>query len=567
MRIGSLSGMPRLKSAGRGVGTRLALGYGCVLILMCAVAGQGVWRTQLVTSAAVTVLEERIPRLTLLHDTVTSINKLGLDARDTLLDTEQSKIDSGLARIEKGREEIGKQIETLSAALVAENTDEARLLAETFGQHSSGVLIGLVKFGRTVKGGDKPAAAGVLRNLLEPKLQALADFSAQFLVQEMAQFAKSKEQIISAKEASFVQTALLLGLALLLGVGTAVYITRSITRPLNRAVNVADQVATGDLTREIEVTGHDELSKLLTALQRMQSSLTSIVGKVLRGCEAVASASAEIAQGNVNLSDRTEQQAMSLEKTAVAMEEFGQTVHQNAGNAHKAHQLAQEASEIAQQGSSVVGKTVETMMGINESSRRIADIIAVMDTIAFQINILALNAAVEAARAGEHGRGFAVVAAEVRNLAQSSANAAKEIKGLINDSVDRVKAGTKLVDQAGHTMQEIVASILRVSSIVGEISHVCEEQTVGITQVGEAITLMDGSTQQNAALVEESAAAAESMRQQARELVQAVSVFRLSQGGSDYRGAVDPIEQNWQNNADEQYVDADDEWQPAVAVS
>ena len=267
-----------------------------------------------------------------------------------------------------------------------------------------------------------------------------------------------------------------------------------------------------------------------TFLTRVQEALTAAVTNVRQGSENVATASAEIAQGNQDLSNRTEQQACALEETAATMDELGSTVRNNADNAKQANQLALGASAVALQGGTVVGQVVETMKGINDSSRRIADIISVIDGIAFQTNILALNAAVEAARAGEQGRGFAVVAGEVRSLAQRSADAAKEIKLLINASVERVEHGTALVDQAGKTMGEIVGAIKRVTDIVGEISSASAEQSSGVAQVGEAVTQMDQATQQNAALVEESAAAAESMKQQAHQLVEAVAVFKLRQG-------------------------------------
>jgi methyl-accepting chemotaxis protein len=273
--------------------------------------------------------------------------------------------------------------------------------------------------------------------------------------------------------------------------------------------------------------GNDETIQLLQAMANMQASFSDIVGSVKSGSESVATASAEIAQGNNDLSNRTEQQASSLQTTAASMAALGSTVKQNADSARSANQLAMSASTIAQEGGNVVGQVVQTMKGINESSRKISDIISVIDGIAFQTNILALNAAVEAARAGEQGRGFAVVASEVRSLAGRSAEAAKEIKNLINASVERVEHGSTLVDQAGVTMAEVVSSIKRVTDIMGEISAASSEQAAGVSQVGNAVTEMDQVTQQNAALVEEMAAAASSLKSQANELVQVVSVFKL----------------------------------------
>jgi methyl-accepting chemotaxis protein len=322
----------------------------------------------------------------------------------------------------------------------------------------------------------------------------------------------------------------LLSGALAIGLVLAWLITRHLLRQLGAeprtASALARSVAEGDLTTTISLRKGDTAS-LMAQLQSMQRNLAAAVTEVRLGSENVATASAQIAQGNQDLSNRTEQQASALQETAATMDQLGATVRNNADNARQANQLAQGASGVAVKGGDVVGQVVETMKGINDSSKKIADIISVIDGIAFQTNILALNAAVEAARAGEQGRGFAVVAGEVRSLAQRSAGAAKEIKGLINASVQRVEHGTALVDQAGHTMGEIVTAIKRVTDIVAEISASSNEQSSGVSQVGEAISQMDQATQQNAALVEESAAAAESMSQQAQQLVGAVAVFKL----------------------------------------
>ncbi len=332
-------------------------------------------------------------------------------------------------------------------------------------------------------------------------------------------------------------TILAFGIMLLFaaaGVAGGLWLSRQITQPLARAAQVADQVAHGELGNTIEVTHQDEIGDLLRSLQHMQTKLAQVIIHVRQGSETVATASAEIASGNQDLSNRTEQQASALEETAASMEQLSSTVRQNADNARQANQLALGASSVAVSGGEVVGQVVETMKGINEASRKISSIIQVIDGIAFQTNILALNAAVEAARAGEHGRGFAVVASEVRTLAGRSAEAAREIKSLINASVERVEQGTTLVDQAGSTMQEVVSSIRRVTDIVGEISSASQEQSSGMAQVGEAVTQMDQATQQNAALVEEMAAAASSLKTQAQELVQVVSSFKL--GAHDTHG-------------------------------
>jgi methyl-accepting chemotaxis protein len=305
-------------------------------------------------------------------------------------------------------------------------------------------------------------------------------------------------------------------------------VTRSITAPIAQALTLAETVAAGDLRSQVTPRGQDEVAQLLRSLQRMNDHLAGIVGGVRGNAESVATASGQIAQGNADLSQRTEEQASNLQQTAAAMEQLAATVRQNAETAQAASQLAASASDVAARGGQVVGQVVTTMQAITDSSRRIADIIGTIDGIAFQTNILALNAAVEAARAGEQGRGFAVVAGEVRSLAQRSAEAAREIKTLIGSSVEKVNQGGALVDEAGRTMEDIVSQVRRVTDLISEISAASQEQTQGIGQVGDAVSQLDQVTQQNAALVEESAAAAESLKHQAAQLSQAVSVFTLS---------------------------------------
>jgi methyl-accepting chemotaxis protein len=334
----------------------------------------------------------------------------------------------------------------------------------------------------------------------------------------------------------FKQIYLMGGIVLALCLAIAVFaswrLSRSITQGIEGARLAAQRIGEGDLSQPLAATSQDEIGQLVESLSVMQTSLTGVVSRVRQGSESVSTASAEIAQGNNDLSARTESQASALEQTAASMEELSATVKQNADNARQANQLALSASTVAVQGGEVVAQVVDTMKGINDASRKIADIISVIDGIAFQTNILALNAAVEAARAGEQGRGFAVVASEVRALAGRSAEAAKEIKTLINTSVQRVEQGTTLVDQAGITMNEVVTSIKRVTDIMGEISAASSEQSQGVSQVGEAVTQMDQVTQQNAALVEEMAAAASSLKSQAQELVQTVAVFKLGAADS-----------------------------------
>jgi methyl-accepting chemotaxis protein len=322
---------------------------------------------------------------------------------------------------------------------------------------------------------------------------------------------------------------LVLACGMLLGLAAGYLLLRAISGPLKEATDIATRVADGDLTGTITVNSDNEIGALLTALSKMKANLASIVGEVRASTDTIASASSQIAAGNMDLSQRTGDQAGSLEQTASSMEELTGTVKQNADNARQANQLAVSASEVATKGGVVVAQVVDTMGSINESSKKIVDIIAVIDGIAFQTNILALNAAVEAARAGEQGRGFAVVASEVRNLAQRSAGAAKEIKQLIGDSVEKVDSGARLVDQAGVTMKEIVTSIQRVTDIMGEITTASAEQTSGLDQINTAIGQMDAITQQNVALVEEAAAAAGSLQDQAGVLTQVVSVFKLDE--------------------------------------
>ena len=375
--------------------------------------------------------------------------------------------------------------------------------------------------------GDKEQAKQLL-GAESLKLYNASSETLQKLIHYNSQVAKDETQASErVYERAVSMLIIVAAIAVLVAVIAGILLVRSIRAPLLQAVQAADRVANGDLSGAIHVERQDETGQLLNALERMQNSLVQTVRSVRQNAEGVASASSQIASGNADLSSRTEEQASALEETAASMEQLGSTVRQNADNARAANQMAVNASQVAAQGGAVVAEVVETMKGINNSSHQIADIISVIDSIAFQTNILALNAAVEAARAGEQGRGFAVVAGEVRTLAQRSAEAAKEIKGLITTSVQRVEQGTQLVDKAGTTMADIVSAIRRVTDLMAEISAASQEQSQGVAQVGEAVTQMDQTTQQNAALVEESAAAAGSLRKQAQDLVQAVAVFQL----------------------------------------
>ncbi|WP_251880502.1 methyl-accepting chemotaxis protein [Achromobacter sp. Marseille-Q4954] len=341
------------------------------------------------------------------------------------------------------------------------------------------------------------------------------------------------ELVVQAETAHGVSRTVMivmLAIALALAVGCWLFISRTVLRPLREAGDHFEKISAGDFTGRIDVRSTNEIGQLFGAIKRMQESLTRTVALVRRGVDEINVGSREISAGNTDLSSRTEQQAASLEETAASMEELASTVKQNADNARQANQLAASASDVAERGGSAVSEVVSTMQGISASSRKISEIVSVIDGIAFQTNILALNAAVEAARAGEQGKGFAVVAGEVRSLAQRSAQAAKEIKGLIEDSVSKVGAGSQQVERAGATMQEIVASVKRVTDIMGEISAASEEQSSGIDQVNRAVSQMDEVTQQNAALVEEAAAAAGSLQEQAQRLAEAVSVFKINAG-------------------------------------
>ena len=438
----------------------------------------------------------------------------------------------GIARemdsVEKRIQEISRRWDQLMVDMRGEITDEEKAFADKFvASRKKFVEEGLRPAVAALRANDTAKAAQLMRGPMNELFAPLAD-SAGKLMQYQEEAAKrgfERNETIYV----WVRNSCISGMlfAVLLGTVICIWLLRAIARPLSDAVGVAKAVAAGDLTKEIVVTTSDETGQLLQALKEMNQSLVRIVSEVRGGTETIATASRQIAAGNLDLSARTETQASSLEETASSMEELTSTVKQNADSAYQANQLAASASEVAVKGGAVVAEVVQTMGSINNSAKKIVDIISVIDSIAFQTNILALNAAVEAARAGEQGKGFAVVAMEVRQLAQRSAAAAKEIKTLIDDSVEKVDTGARLVDQAGATMQEIVESVKRVTDIMGEISVASKEQTDGIQQVNQAINQMDEVTQQNAALVEEAAAAASSLQEQAVSLAHVVSVFKL----------------------------------------
>jgi methyl-accepting chemotaxis protein len=411
---------------------------------------------------------------------------------------------------------LQKKLTTETGKAILKKIDAARAITTPF--QNKAIQLGLE---------DKTEeATAVIINEVAPRVKI-----QQAAIDEMLELQKHQNEASEETAKHDYTSAQILmismsALAISLGILISWMVTRSITRPLAAAVEIAQTVASGDLTSYIEVTSSDETGQLMQALKDMNDSLVNIVDQVRTGTDTIASASSQIASGNLDLSSRTEQQASSLEETASSMEELTSTVKQNADNARQANSLAKSASDVASQGGAVVAQVVDTMSAINDSAKKIVDIISVIDGIAFQTNILALNAAVEAARAGEQGRGFAVVATEVRNLAQRSAGAAKEIKALIGDSVEKVQEGSKLVEKAGSTMNEVVESVKRVTDVIGEIAAASQEQSAGIDQINIAITEMDDVTQQNAALVEEAAAAAASLEDQAGKLAQVVSVFR-----------------------------------------
>jgi len=437
------------------------------------------------------------------------------------------------AKVENNIAEITKIWDAYMATYL---TPEEKVLAEKFAaDRKAFVAEGLKPAIAALRANDIEAAKQIIVDKIRPLYGPVGEGIGALVKLQLdvgkQEFDLAHERSVNSRNIALAAIAIGLGMAAWLGF----LLIRAITRPLDAAVKLARGVAAGDLTQRIEVTSRDEIGQLMLALKEMNENLVDVVAKVRTGTDAVATASSQIAAGNLDLSSRTEEQASSLEETASSMEELTGTVKQNAENARQANQLVASTAEVAMKGGQVVGQVVDTMASIKDSSRKIADIIGVIDGIAFQTNILALNAAVEAARAGEQGRGFAVVATEVRNLAQRSASAAKEIKALIEDSVAKVENGGHLVDEAGRTMDEIVGSVKRVTDIMSEIAAASAEQSAGIEQVNQAIVQMDTVTQQNAALVEEAAAASESLNEQAARLAEAVSVFKLEAGAYQAR--------------------------------
>ncbi|PVY92868.1 methyl-accepting chemotaxis protein [Acidovorax sp. 99] len=506
------------------ISTRLAVSFAVMVLLLVALGAVSLVRSANQRAELKDVIDVRVPITQALSALNDGVNEQAIQVRNLAIFTTESIVKSATSQLSSSSADVEAQYKTLNTLITSEKGKE--ILARMQQRRADFVKL-RDQYLTVLQQGQRDEALKLLEDQLRPAQRAYMaaiDDQLEFQSQRTADAGARAESAAAALQ----RDVLIAGaLAIAIAIFLAITIIRSITRPLAQAVEAADRVASGDLSGQIVVQSKDETGHLLSALQRMQQSLVNTVSSVRQNAEGVASASAQIASGNNDLSARTEQQASALEETAASMEELGSTVRQNADNARAANQLAVSASTVAVQGGDVVAEVVETMKGINASSNKIADIISVIDGIAFQTNILALNAAVEAARAGEQGRGFAVVAGEVRNLAGRSAEAAKEIKALITASVERVEQGTALVDKAGATMTEVVSAIRRVTDIMGEISAASSEQSAGVGQVGEAVTQMDQATQQNAALVEEMAAAASALNAQAGELVNAVAVFKL----------------------------------------
>jgi len=506
-----------------GIGRRLALAFGVILIILAVSLGVGVWRLQQLTMTAHRLGSVESEKLALAIRWRALVELNWARTQGAVRDSDVSKLaiwqgemDQSSNAFSDEQKRLRDLVKGSAAAPLVAAIDAAR---ETFRKSRVELL-------KRKQAGDD--VTSTLNGDLRTKSLAFID-----AIDKLVQHQQSEvDATLRDAEKSALEGELILGVggavALLLSSLFAWALARSIVFPMRQAALSAQRISTGDLTENIASTGHDEATALLDALRAMQQSLGKVVSGVRINSESVATASSEIAQGNRDLSQRTEQQASALQQTAATMDELGATVQNNASSAKQANVLAIGATNVAARGGDMVSQVVDTMRSINNGSQRISEIIGVIDGIAFQTNILALNAAVEAARAGEQGRGFAVVASEVRSLAQRSASAAKEIKVLIGDSVEQVGKGTAQVDQAGKTMGEIVEAIQRVSAITAEISAASAEQSVGVGQVGQAVNQMDQATQQNSALVEQSAAAAESLRQQAIQLVQSVAVFKLA---------------------------------------
>ncbi len=512
------------------IGQRLALGFGLLLALLALVAGIAAVQMSRLADNALYYAINLVPSYETQHRTALALGNVRRYEYRHVVSNTEAEMDMDEAKVTEQSKVALAGFDRYAKELLSDDEDkrlmtEARTATEAyFAEWEKLRALSRLKASNPSKGAE--ATTMIMGESV--KAYDAAHNAIQTWWDYNVKLAKDQEAAAVATYASAKLTlAALFVVSLALGVAAAVVITRSITQPIMRAASIAATVAQGDLRTRIEAHGTDETAQLLRSLAQMNSNLASIVGKVRASSDNIATGSAQIATGNADLSQRTEEQASNLQQTAASMEELSSTVKNNADTANHANQMASSASAAAAKGGEMVEHVVATMQDIASSSKKIADIIGVIDGIAFQTNILALNAAVEAARAGEQGRGFAVVASEVRNLASRSAEAAKEIKSLIGASVEKVEIGAKQVNDAGASMSEIVAQVKRVSDLISEISSATTEQSSGISQVGDAVNQLDQVTQQNAALVEESAAAAESLRHQAAGLTEAVSVFKL----------------------------------------
>ena len=506
------------------ISTRLILGFAILGVLLAFMAGISVLKFKTMSGMLEEVINDRVPKVASINDIKADVTLIADALRNMIIMSDTADIKKEAARIEVARKQIGERFSGLDAQLTG---SDARALLNTLTQTRAAYEPLQAETMELAIGGQTFEAKAFLLDKVRPAQKTYFDALDGLLKYQNGQMQQSANATREATSGMLYVIGLTVVMALVVGVLMALWIIRSITGPINLAVDVSRAVAGGDLSVQFDTSGTNEISQLLLALKDMQTGLISVVSEVRDGANGVAVASAGIAQSDIDLSSRTENQSHSLKDTSASMELLGTNVNLNAENARKANQLAQNASDVASRGGEVVTQVVATMRGINESSRKISDIIQVIDGIAFQTNILALNAAVEAARAGEQGRGFAVVASEVRSLAGRSAEAAREIKALISASVERVEHGTVLVDQAGATMSEVVSSIRHVTQIMGEISVASTEQSDGVSQLGVAIHLMDQMTQQNAELVEVMSAAAGSLKSQAEALVNTVAVFKL----------------------------------------